>query len=133
MELEYGTDPRGEMVSWNLSQNLIQQIGNSLQQATRAFIDGKIASAFTIMQSISLAIHQDLAPDELKLIEKMEADTADLVNYGSTLKGFTNDANMKERYNRGRIKYIKYHHQIMKSLKRHGYSIPPKADHTKIV
>lgn len=121
-----------EQVAWNLSEILIGQIGNLLQKANTEFINGKIANAFVSMQTIRLLINQDLAPEEITALNSAELEAIKIMNSGSIYTGFTTNESKKKQYFLGRAIFVDYHNLIMGALKRHGYSIPPKPDSTRI-
>jgi len=122
-----------EKVSWNLSEILIKQIGNLLAQASSNFIAGRIGNAFTMMQTIRMLIHQDLKKEEIKDLNTAEKDAKNMSNSADLYKGFQIDAERQKKFFEGRLKYVEYHNLVMDCLKRHGYSIPPKAEAHRIV
>lgn len=126
-------DNTHEQVAWNLSEILIRQIGGLLQKANTEFINGHIANAFTTMQTIGLLIFHDLAPEEVTAITNAEKEARDIINSSGLYIGFKVDSNKRDKYFDGRTKFITYHNLIMKALKRHGYSIPPKPDTARII
>lgn len=119
-------------VSWNLSESLILQISNLLQNATNNFINGKIGNAFTSMQAIRLIINQDLISSEIKDLDKKEKEAALMINYNQVYRGFAVDGNKQTYFFKGREKYLAYHHAIMAALKLHGYSIPSRPDSKRL-
>ena len=122
-----------DQVAWNLSQNLIIEIGNLLRGANRDYIEGRVGNAFIKMQTVVSTIIQDLKPIELEDIIKYERDNAEfMINYSTVFQGFAIDKGRLHTFNQGRFKYLNYRMKVMCALKKHGYTIPPKTDHTRV-
>lgn len=122
-----------EQVSWNLSQMLIIQIGNLLSEASKYFIMGSISDAFVRIQSIRMLISHDLSEEELSSLLDLENKYGgQIINGGNLNKGFKTDDRKLKVFTDGRTYFIQYHGKVMNSLKKHGYSIPPKQDSSKM-
>lgn len=119
-------------VSWNLSGQLINQISGLITNSTTKFIEGKIGTAFTILQAIRGLVNHDLGPTEITTLDNLEKDAAQMINIGSIYKGFKIDEKAQDRFFAGRRKYIVYHRTLMGYMKAHGYTIQPKDDTTRI-
>lgn len=63
--------PIAEQVSWNLSESIIQQIGELLHQSRTAYLNGELDKCFYAVREIIFLIYADLNEDERNKIEDM--------------------------------------------------------------
>lgn len=63
--------PITEQVSWNLSESIILQIGDLLQQARNSYLRGDLERCFYAVREIIFLIYADLSDEERGKIEEM--------------------------------------------------------------
>lgn len=103
-------------VAWNLSSNLIMEIGSLLQKATVRYLRGDIEGWFFCLKAIKMRIIQHLDKDEREDLKEKESSMAEQKNNSQELGKLTEQYNTK----------------IMDLLNRYGYLIGEKEDTTHI-
>ena len=129
-----------EQSAWNLSQHIINEIGFSLQRASRNFRSGNIQTAFWDVEEIRLLIHADLDSEESKKLDEMGLSISKLYSSCERLQniqeaGTITQQQMKElqisksnHYNEVK----RYRMFIMELLSKYGYSVSKKESSSRM-
>jgi len=133
-------------VSWNLSQQIINQIGYLLQKASSDYANGKIYPCFVSTTEVSLFLEPHLTNEEKNKLIGLENNfnrTIMQINEASqikerdefeyyTLKTKKTRLNIKKLISE-RIKILTtYRKLILNLLDKYGFSVSRKKDNTKI-
>jgi hypothetical protein len=125
--------------AWNLSQHIINQIGNLLVTASTKFRRGDIQNSYWDTEEIRILIHDDLDDEEIKKLKEYEQRICRL--YSVTKKNIiTNREDIGEDTKR-EIMSAKHQHYvevkeyrmyIMELLGKYGYSVSKKENAAKM-
>lgn len=125
----YREETSTEIVSWNLSQGIINEISYLLQHASQYYISGNPPKALYYLQSVRMRISPNLSEEEIKELRKLENEFMISIQKSVT-RGFEKTDGQKEAYVNVCAKYTIYNDKVMNALKKYGYLIPPKEDKT---
>lgn len=126
-------EPRVEESSWNLAQWLIMELADLLKRANNFYIKRQFKEAFFCMHAIRYRISANLLEEEMQQLQSLEEQINKEIILSKPADGFNNFT--QENYaaiNRLTKLYGTYNDNIMKSLKKYGYLIPPKEDKTNL-
>lgn len=111
-----------DLSAWNLSQNLIQQIGALIYSASQSFKSGKLNNSYWDSREIRLLIWHDLNDKEKKDLYSLEQ------NLGKMCSGKTITQESDKNYF-----LTKYREMIIELLGKYGYLISKKKDSKRIM
>lgn len=125
-----------EQSAWNLSEQIIMQIGNLLQSASRNFRTGSPMKAYWDFEEIRILIYPDLAPEER---DKLRAYEIDISKCYAKSKGGINEQGSYEKTKEMKLNEIRHYEMvkeyrmyIMQLLAKYGYSIKKEKDKSRM-
>jgi hypothetical protein len=135
-----------EQVSWNLSGQIIQQIGFLLQNSSNYFTNGNFYQSFISGTEIVLFLEPHLSDEEKKEIMELETSFNRLENKFRNIARrkdeeedeflYTQKENKKESLslikNQRFNTLARYRKLILNLLDKYGFSVSRKKDNTKI-
>lgn len=110
-------------VDWNLSAELVRQIGESLAEAGYWFKKGRPDKQFFCLLNVKGRFIQSIKPEEEKVLEKKELE---IHRVNRRLEGI-------QRRNQMGYLVLQYNNEIMKLLQKYGYLVGLKKNKEKIV
>jgi len=129
-----------EQSAWNLSQQVIQQIGYLLQKASLDYTKGWRQDSFFSAQEITTLIYSDLNSSETKRLEQMEIEIGKNYRIWRVLANKNLNTNLeREEFIRMKIakdthaKLVRQYRLFVNGLLgKYGYLIQKKADSSKM-
>jgi len=113
--------PSVEQSAWNLSQMLIFQISQLLQEASLFYTKGNVRKAYFKTREIRFLIHADLTEEEIKECKRLEKLFSVLPS-----KRPMRAVQIQEYF------LTKYREEIFNLLKKYGYLVSKKEESTRM-
>ena len=123
-----------EQVSWNLSQQIIMQIGNLMSTASSDYLKGDYPSCFHKFREIRVLIGNDVSKEELAKLKEVEERIISYIPYTNpTIKNkYHNKGNLINYVNRQNNDAVyvlfTYRELIIELLGKYGYHIAKKEE-----
>lgn len=116
-------------VAWNLSAQLLYEIGNLLQGASAIYVNGNTMKAFHYLQAVKMRINHSLDGNERKKFARVEAKMGDaFMGYNNENEVDTDHDKRKKMWQNMSAIYFWYNELIMDALEKYGYLIEEKKD-----
>lgn len=134
------TEKNVEQSAWNLSQQIINQIGFLLQSASIKFRNGDFQNSYWDTEEVRTLIYNDLSEEENKKLSEWEIKICKYHSVASSLARIhERDRLPLEQYKRMKseehmhyAEVKKYRMYIMKLLGKYGYLVQKKEDSSKM-
>lgn len=126
-------EKKEQKVSWNLSESLIQEIGDLLKEASRTYIQNHFDKTFSILKAVRMRIIDRLKDDELKIFVDMENKMYLLSKLKNNREDFGAQSleNLKYSYEFWKL-LDDYNNMLLKTMRKYGYLIQAKEDKTRL-
>lgn len=124
--------------AWNLSQQIINQIGFLLSQASQHFLAGSIQQSFHAVEEIAILIDPFLNTKESEKIEKLSAEICDLnskiireIRQREIGGNNRQKTNIRENKNNHAKKIRQYRRIINRLIGKYGLGLSLREDRSK--
>ncbi len=127
-------EKRHDVVSWNLSALLIQEIAGLLSKASTSYIAGKNEASFETLKAVKMRCIQSLNKDERAELKKIEEtfskESIKLIGLQAFDPNTSKTKSQVNYYLRNTLN--EYNEVLMDMLHKYGYLIEAKKDATKM-
>lgn len=138
-----------EQSAWNLSQNILIQIGYLIQKASNSWRNGLLQSSFFDTKEITMLIYNDLSKEEDKQLSQLEREICLWNNKWKNFKKVTEHRTMLGKWRNEKIadqqakemnetrnmyaaKITIYRKFVMTLLGKYGYGTSKKQDSARM-
>lgn len=117
--------------SWNNAAGLTEQINNSLEAATTAYMKGDLGTAFKHLTTVTMRFVQHLTEQEETILNKTEVETGSAINRWQIQIRDQGSVTVT-LHNLAYAKYKEYNNCIMRLLNSKGLLLQGKRDSTQM-
>lgn len=130
MAEEYKSE--SEQVAWNLSQQLIFQIGHLLQRASQNYVTGYMDKCYFDVREIRTLIFADLSKEEIIELKTLEGKITNAIAK-SRSKISSKPTEEEKKYRAIQNLFLsRYRERMMELLSKYGYLISKKQDSSRM-